>query len=70
MAEYGMSLHAAVWRFPLRAALALVHPRRDRAGVSSSGPTPANMAALAARAAEKDRLAGIFAIVPSLPEPS
>lgn len=67
MAEYGQSLHAACWRFPLRAALALVRPRARRLGHESTSASAGDRASLSKRAQVKAWLAEHFVIVPHAP---
>lgn len=49
MAEYGVSLQAAIWEFPLVAAVALLPIRNQRVTGKSQGPTSAQKALIAAR---------------------
>lgn len=67
MAEYGQTLHSAVYRFPLRAAFALIPPRAERLGHSPSSATTGDRASLAKRAEVKAWLSRNFEIVERIP---
>lgn len=64
MAEYGLSLHEAVWRFPLEAAAALAPSRVRRHGGKWAAPDASDRAVAAARARAKDWLKAHFTILP------
>ncbi len=68
MAEYGQSLFSAVYRFPLRAAFALLPPRGERLGRRASGPGHGARASLRKRAEVKAWITENFTIVPTLPD--
>ncbi len=70
MAEYGQTLHSAVWRFPIRAAFALLTPRGERLGHGRQAASHGEGAWLAKTAEVRAWLARHFEIVPELPSSS
>lgn len=64
MAEYGLSLYEAVWKFPLAAAQALAPARVRRHGGKWSQPDASDRAVAEARAKCKAWLAAHFTILP------
>lgn len=64
MSDYGLSLRAAVWEFPLVAARALAPVRVRRHGGKWAAPDAADRAAAEARAKAKAWLAAHFTILP------
>lgn len=67
MADYGQTLHTACYRFPLRAAFALIRPRAIRLGHEAAGASHGDKCSLSKRAEVKAWLAEHFCIVPHLP---
>lgn len=67
MADYAMPLHTAAWRFPLRAALALVRPRAERLGHDVKAPDQGDTASLRKRKEVRTWLAERYHLVPALP---
>lgn len=65
MSDYGLTLHEAVWRFPLAAAMALAPARVRRHGGKWDRPQSADMAVAAARARAKAWLSKRFTILPA-----
>lgn len=63
-ADYSVTLHDAVWRYPLPAALALRPESARRRGLVVTGPDNADQASAKARAACKQWLAEHFQILP------
>jgi len=70
MSEYRQTLHDAVFRFPLRAAFALIPPRAQRLGHEVQAATRGDRASLDKRAQVKAWLARHFEIVDRIPTPS
>lgn len=68
MAEYDQTLHAACYRFPLRAAFALIRPRAIRLGHEPAGASHGDKCSLGKRAEVKAWLEEHFTIVPQIPE--
>lgn len=64
VADYGLSLRAAIWEFPLAAARALAPSRVRRHGGKWDRPDSADRAAGEARAKTKAWLARHFTILP------
>ena len=64
MSDYGLTLHDAVWRFPLEAAAALAPARVRRHGGKWSQPDSSDRAVAAARAKCKAWLALNFSVLP------
>lgn len=70
MAEYRLTLFEAVFRFPIRAAFALIPSRSERLGRRQSGPTDGDTASIRKRAQVKEWLKAHFTIVPEIKTPS
>lgn len=64
MSDYGISLHEAVWTFPLEAALALAPARVRRLGGKWDQPNSHDRAVARARARAKRWLEANFRILP------
>lgn len=64
MADYGLSLHEAVWKFPLVAANYLAPARVRRLGGKWTAPDSTDRAIMQARARCKAWLAAHFRILP------
>jgi hypothetical protein len=64
MADYGVTLHEAVWRFPLEAGRALAPARTRRHGGEWNRPGAVDRAKAAARARAKAWLREHFIILP------
>lgn len=67
MADYGQTLHSACYRFPLRAAFALIRPRAIRLGHEPKGASHGDKLSLGKRAEVKAWLAAHFCLVPQIP---
>ena len=67
MAEYGLSLAEATWRFPIRAALGLVRPRAQRMGHDATGPDHTDRASISKRQEVMAWIEQNFRIVKRLP---
>ncbi len=64
MSDYGLSLHEAIWHFPLAAARALAPSRVRRHGGKWTRPDANDRASSQARARAKEWLAAHFTILP------
>lgn len=67
MADYAQTLHSACYRFPLRAAFALVRPRAIRLGHEVRGASHGDRLSLGKRGEVKAWLGENFRLVPQLP---
>lgn len=67
MVDYHWPLRQAIWGMPVTALFALVPARRARLG-DDSMPSPADLAATAARAKAKAFLAENYTILPPAPK--
>ncbi len=65
MAEYRQTLHEAVFRFPIRAAFALLPVRAERLGHTASGPGYGDKASLSKREEVTAWLKDNYRIVPT-----
>lgn len=70
MSQWGLTLHQALWEFPLAALLALWVPMAERLGGGGDGPDIADRAGIEARQRCRRWLQKHFEIIPTPKQPN